>query len=200
MRCAPPSSTCSGSGAAEAARDDRPRGLPPLSGREAAGVEQVPALRWRSRPKRSMTQRRTSRDSSDEEGDGGDKQVLAVAGRGNPRRGALGAAHGCGSGDWLHSPQSQRHHGPGATGRHRDGAGSCRRASSDCRDRRAGRFAFTALPSGTYDVAFTLPGFLAVAREGVIVAAGATVALHVEMSLQLEERGVVVSSRRQPRS
>ena len=56
------------------------------------------------------------------------------------------------------------------------------------------------MPSGTYDLTFRLPGFRAVVRDGVTVAAGAAVSLDVELSLQLEERVVVVGSRAQPRS
>ena len=63
-----------------------------------------------------------------------------------------------------------------------------------------GRFTFTDLPSGTYDLTFTLPGFRAVVRDSVPVAAGAAFTLDVELSLQLEEQVVVVGSRAQPRS
>ena len=64
----------------------------------------------------------------------------------------------------------------------------------------AGTFTITALQPGTYDVTFTLPGFTTVVRAGVAISAGATVTLDIEMSVQLEERVVVVGSRAQPRS
>ncbi len=64
----------------------------------------------------------------------------------------------------------------------------------------AGTFTITALPPGAYDVSFTLSGFATVVRDGVEVGAGVTVTLDVSMSVQLEERVVVVGSRAQPRS
>ena len=63
-----------------------------------------------------------------------------------------------------------------------------------------GTFTLTALPPGTYDVTFTLPGFGTVVRGGVAISAGATATLDVEMSVQLAEQVVVVGSRAQPRS
>ncbi len=63
-----------------------------------------------------------------------------------------------------------------------------------------GRFAIAGLPPGLYDVTLTLPGFRTVVRGGVSVAAGAVAALEVEMSVQLEDRVVVVGSRARPRS
>ena len=56
------------------------------------------------------------------------------------------------------------------------------------------------VPPGTYDVTLTLPGFQVVARNGVVVEAGATVTIDVELAVELEERVVVVGSRAQPRS
>ena len=64
----------------------------------------------------------------------------------------------------------------------------------------AGRFAIAALPPGTYDVTFTLPGFTTTVRDAVEVTPAATATLDVEMSIRLEERVVVVGSRAQPRS
>ena len=64
----------------------------------------------------------------------------------------------------------------------------------------AGMFTLATLPPGTYDVTFTLPGFMTTVLSAVQVSAGATVTLNVEMSVQLEERVVVVGSRAQPRS
>ena len=57
-----------------------------------------------------------------------------------------------------------------------------------------------ALPAGTYEVVFNLPGFVAVVRDAVAVGTGATATLDVEMAVQLEERVVVVGSRAEPRS
>ena len=63
-----------------------------------------------------------------------------------------------------------------------------------------GTFTFTALPPGTYDVTFTLPGFGTVVRGGVEISAGATATIEVTMAVRLEEQVVVVGSRAQPRS
>ena len=63
-----------------------------------------------------------------------------------------------------------------------------------------GRFTIAGLPPGAYDVTFTLSGFGTEVRRGVAISAGATVALEVELAVQLEERVVVVGSRAQPRS
>ena len=63
----------------------------------------------------------------------------------------------------------------------------------------AGMFAI-ALPSGTYEVTFSLPGFQETVREAVEVGAGAAVTLDVELAVELEELVVVVGSRAQPRS
>ena len=63
-----------------------------------------------------------------------------------------------------------------------------------------GRFAIGALPPGSYDVTFTLPGFRTVVRDGVAAGAGVVVTLDVEMPVQLEDRVVVIGSRARPRS
>ena len=64
-----------------------------------------------------------------------------------------------------------------------------------------GMFTITALQSGTYNVAFTLPGFSTFVRDGVKISAGATVALDVVMSVEgIQQHVVVVGSRAQPRS
>ena len=63
-----------------------------------------------------------------------------------------------------------------------------------------GAFTISGLAPGTYDVTFTLPGFHEVVRAGVVVGAGATVRLEVELVVQLEEQVVVVGSRARPRS
>ena len=63
-----------------------------------------------------------------------------------------------------------------------------------------GQFTFSGLTPGTYDVTFTLPGFLAPAQV-VEVEAGAAAALDVEMTVGgVEEQVVVVGTRAQPRS
>ena len=62
-------------------------------------------------------------------------------------------------------------------------------------------FTITALQSGTYNVALTLPGFSTFVRDGVKISAGATVALDVVMSVEgIQQHVVVVGSRAQPRS
>ena len=63
----------------------------------------------------------------------------------------------------------------------------------------AGTFGI-ALPPGTYDMTFTLPGFQEALRDAVEIGAGATVTLDVELAVELEELVVVVGSRAQPRS
>ncbi len=63
-----------------------------------------------------------------------------------------------------------------------------------------GAFAFADLPSGTYGLTFTLPGFRTAVRDGVVVGEGMAVTLDVELALALEERVVVVGSRAEPRS
>ena len=64
-----------------------------------------------------------------------------------------------------------------------------------------GMFTITALQSGTYNVALTLPGFSTFVRDGVKISAGATVALDVVMSVEgIQQHVVVVGSRAQPRS
>ena len=85
---------------------------------------------------------------------------------------------------------------PGVTVEARDADGEVRTAATDA----AGMFTIGGLTAGAYDVTFTLPGFLAVVRDAVAVGAGATATLDVEMSVQLEERVVVVGSRAEPRS
>ena len=57
-----------------------------------------------------------------------------------------------------------------------------------------------ALPPGSYEVTFSLPGFSDAVRDGVEVRAGAMVALDIALAVQFEERVVVVGSRAQPRS
>ena len=64
-----------------------------------------------------------------------------------------------------------------------------------------GMFTITALQSGTYNVALTLPGFSTFVRDGVKISAGATVALDVVMSVEgIQQHVVVVGSRAQPLS
>ena len=86
---------------------------------------------------------------------------------------------------------------PGVTAEARDaaGGGPPRTAVTD------GSGMFTiALPPGTYDVTFTLPGFQAAVRSAVQVGAGATANVDMELVVELEERVVVVGSRAEPRS
>ena len=64
----------------------------------------------------------------------------------------------------------------------------------------AGQFTISALRPGTYDVTFRLSGFRTVVRTGVALSAGATATIAVEMTVQLQERVVVVGTRAQPRS
>ena len=63
-----------------------------------------------------------------------------------------------------------------------------------------GGFAFDALPPGSYDVSFVLPGFSTVVRAGVVVEPGLSVTLDVEMGVQFEETVAVVGTRAEPRS
>ena len=63
-----------------------------------------------------------------------------------------------------------------------------------------GTFAILDLPPGSYTATFTLSGFATVIRYDVVVGSAATTTLDVELSVQLEERVVVVGSRAQPRS
>ena len=63
-----------------------------------------------------------------------------------------------------------------------------------------GSFTFAALPPGSYDVTFVLPGFSTVARPGVEVAPGLPVTLDVEMGVLLQETVAVVGTRAEPRS
>jgi len=85
---------------------------------------------------------------------------------------------------------------PGVTVEARSGTGAIRTAVTDD----AGTYTVAALPPGTYEVTFSLPGFSSAMRGGVEVRAGATLTLDVELTVQLEERVVVVGSRSQPRS
>ncbi len=64
----------------------------------------------------------------------------------------------------------------------------------------SGGFSLPALPSGSYDVTFNLPGFVTGVRRGVAIEASGTTTLDVVMTAQFEERVVVVGSRAQPRS
>ena len=86
---------------------------------------------------------------------------------------------------------------PGVTVEVRGAAGGApRTATTD----NTGSFAIGGLAAGAYDVTFTLPGFHAVAREGVEVRAGATASLDVTLTVELAEQVVVVGSRARPRS
>ena len=84
---------------------------------------------------------------------------------------------------------------PGVTVEARDAAGVGQVTFTDG----TGRFTFSGLAPGSYEVTFTLPGFNAPAQV-VEVGAGATATLDVEMEIGLEERVVVVGTRAQPRS
>ena len=87
---------------------------------------------------------------------------------------------------------------PGVTVEAHDAAGaaSVRSIVSDG----TGRFAFPALPPATYDVTFTLPGFVTEVRRGVAIGVSGAATLDIVMTAQFEERVVVVGSRAQPRS
>ena len=63
-----------------------------------------------------------------------------------------------------------------------------------------GEFSIPALPSGTYDVTFILPGFVTEVRSGVVIGISGATMLDVVMTARFEERVVVVGSRAQPRS
>jgi hypothetical protein len=56
-----------------------------------------------------------------------------------------------------------------------------------------GRFRIVSLPPGTYDVTFTLPGFMTVKRERVELSGLFTAAIDVEMSLGQVEETVTVT-------
>ena len=64
----------------------------------------------------------------------------------------------------------------------------------------AGRYALAGLAPGVYDVTFTLAGFGAVTRRGVVVAPVGGAALDVRMSVEIEELVVVVGTRGRGRS
>ena len=64
----------------------------------------------------------------------------------------------------------------------------------------AGRYALVGLAPGVYDVTFTLAGFGAVTRRGVVVAPEGGAALDVRMSVEIEELVVVVGTRGRGRS
>ena len=99
-----------------------------------------------------------------------------------------------------HCRHGHRHHEPRAAWRDRGGAEHGGGLAQTVFTDGTGTFTLTALPPGTYDVTFTLPGFGTVVRGGVAISAGATATLDVEMSVQLAEQVVVVGSRAQPRS
>ena len=63
-----------------------------------------------------------------------------------------------------------------------------------------GGFVFDALPSGSYDVTFVLPGFSTAVRAGVVVEPGLPVTLDVVMGVLLQETVAVVGTRAEPRS
>ena len=64
----------------------------------------------------------------------------------------------------------------------------------------SGRFSIPALQDGTYDVTFTLSGFVTEMRRGVVIGVSGATTLDVAMTAQFEDRVVVVGSRAQPRS
>jgi hypothetical protein len=57
----------------------------------------------------------------------------------------------------------------------------------------AGRYQVVSLPPGTYVVVFTLPGFSAVRREGVVLETGFTAAINAEMKVGGLEESITVS-------
>ena len=87
---------------------------------------------------------------------------------------------------------------PGVTveARGATGAAQVRSVVSDA----AGRFSIPALQDGTYDVTFTLAGFVTEVRRGVVIGVSGATTLDVVMTARFEERVVVVGSRAQPRS
>ena len=84
---------------------------------------------------------------------------------------------------------------PGVTVEARDAAGGGDVTFTDG----TGRYSFSGLAPGAYEVTFSLPGFNAPAQVAV-VAAGAPVTVDAVMAIGLEERVVVVGTRAQPRS
>ena len=84
---------------------------------------------------------------------------------------------------------------PGVTVEARDDAGNTQVTFTDG----TGRYSFTGLAPGSYEVTFVLPGFNAPAQT-VQVNDGATATASAEMEVGLEERIVVVGTRAQPRS
>jgi Ca-activated chloride channel family protein len=58
---------------------------------------------------------------------------------------------------------------------------------------RDGRYAFTSLPAGTYDVTFALGGFTTLVRSGVVLANGSALPVDVELRVGRLEEGVVVT-------
>ena len=64
----------------------------------------------------------------------------------------------------------------------------------------AGGFSISALEDATYDVVFTLPGFVTEVRRGMAIGDPGATMLDVVLTAQFEERVVVVGSRAQPRS
>ena len=64
----------------------------------------------------------------------------------------------------------------------------------------AGGFSISALEDATYDVVFTLPGFVTEVRRGMAIGDPGATTLDVVLTAQFEERVVVVGSRAQPRS
>ena len=47
----------------------------------------------------------------------------------------------------------------------------------------AGTYRFPALPPGTYNLSYELPGFTTLKREGIIIAMGFTAAVNVELAV-----------------
>ncbi len=63
-----------------------------------------------------------------------------------------------------------------------------------------GRFAFDMLAAGSYEVMFVLPGFSTVVRGDVVIEAGISTTLDIEMGVLLQETVAVVGTRAEPRS